>query len=323
MNISYTSFVDELEKIAIDEVMASTIGGAVGNVIGAITNLPVKGKSIAQKKVDEKIEQALQDPNISERKVKGLVQQKKRAQQAAEMSYGRLAAAPAGLVGLLVARELGKNLKASDVGTPRMVRGLKKELHSQMRVVPVSGIRKAMFIPEGGLLPEILRPLEKFLYKKRGMPMKEVSEAIRQGGAAFAPYNAPEIVGHELGHAALRRGKWPSRLWSIGRLGGPIAGAVAASAMLSAEDPKDWKVKAAPLAAALGAAPLIAEEALASKKGLRAVKKVAPELSTAVLKGMKGSLRKALATYGVMAGAGAFPFLAMSISRAATGKKPQ
>lgn len=323
MDVNYSSFVDELEKIAIDEVLMATVGGAAAGTLGGIANLPVGGKSLRQRRVDKRIEQALQEPGLTEKKVKRLAKEKRQAQVQAEMSYGQLITAPAGLAGLLVARKLGKKIKGSDVGTPRTVRGLKKELHSQMRVVPVSGAGKAVFIPEGGALPKILRPLEERMYRKMGLPMEEVKQAIRRGGAAFAPYNAPEFVGHELGHAALRRGKWPGRLWTAGRLGAPIVALTTASYMLGAEDPKDWKVKAAPAVAALGSIPLLAEEALASRKGMKAVKKVMPDLSTKVVKGMKGNLRKALATYGIMAGASVLPTLAMSASRAIAGESPK
>jgi hypothetical protein len=174
------------------------------------------------------------------------------------------------------------------------------------------------------MFPEILRPLEELLYKKRGMPMTEVRKALRKGGAAFAPIASPEVVGHELGHAALRRGKWPGRLWTAGRVGGPIAGLLAAGHMLGAKDPKDWKVKAAPLVAAAGVAPLLAEEALATRKGLKAVKKVAPELSTKAFKGMKGALGRALGTYGALMGMSAvLPVAALAVSRTVTGKSPK
>jgi hypothetical protein len=324
MRRNYASFLDELEKIAADEMDLVPVGGAISSVILGAMNIPVEGKSVLQKAVDAQIEMARADPTTSEKKMKRLEKAKKKAQVDADMSYGQLVAAPAGLAGLALAKAISKTIKPSNVGTPEMASALRKELHSKMKVVPTPGARQAMFIPEGGMLPEILRPLEKRMYKKRKMPMTAVSKAMREGGAVFAPIASPEALGHELGHAALRRGEWAGRLWTAGRIGGPIAGVLAAGSMLSAEDPKDWKVKAAPLVAAAGLAPVLAEEALASKKSLEAIKKVAPELPPKVLKGMRGALRRALGTYGAMAGMATLaPITAMAISRATTGKKPQ
>jgi hypothetical protein len=324
MQPDYTAFLDELEKIAIDEVLVQQIGATVGGALGGLRNLPVKGRSKAQEAVDRKIEAARADPTTSEGKMKKLEKAKRKAQIRAEMSYGQLATAPAGLAGIALAKAIGKKMRFSDIGTPEMASALGKELHSKMKRVPVSSAGKAVFIPEGGMLPKILRPLEELFYKNRKMPMTEVRKAIRKGGAVFAPVASPEVLGHELGHAALRRGKWPSRLWTAGRIGGPVAGLLLASHMLGAEDPKDWKVKAAPLMAAASVAPVLAEEALASKKSLEAIKKVAPELSTKVLKGMKGGLGRALGTYGAVLGMSAvLPATAMAISRSVTGKKPQ
>jgi hypothetical protein len=74
--------------------------------------------------------------------------------------------------------------------------------------------------------------------------------------------------------------------------------------------------------AALGLAPLLADEALSSKRGLEAVKKVMPGLPPETLKVMRKNLTKAFGTYGSIVGIGGLvPLSAMALNRALSGKK--
>lgn len=318
-SVSLRAFSNELEKISSLQV-AALIGGAVVQALQSIPNLPVlKGRSMMERHWEKK---RSKEENLSQKDRESYDKQLNKARINKEMSVGMLAGAPAPLLGMRVAGSIGKRINPVEVSNGIELAGkLSRELAPTIKIVDVPRWRSSVMIPEGGSFPKILRPLEEKMYAAMDLPMHEVRKALDKGGAVFAPTKNPAILAHELGHASLRSTKARRLAWKTGRMGGLIGGSLAASAMLSSDDPKDWKVKAAPAVAAVGAAPLLLDEALSSKRGLEALKKVAPELSVETVKKMRGNLGKALGTYGAfITGAVVAPIAAMSLSRQLWGK---
>jgi hypothetical protein len=314
----WAGFHDELTKIAIP-VSTLLNYAAAGSAAGQLPHLPVFGnKSLMELVVEDK----LKNPRTTPEKKEKLHKKLDKLNVAADSSPGNLigiAGVPLGFAG---ARHFGKKLKngilplegglsVKEVDELKKSLGVPEALHFN-----TGNFSNAMAIPSGGTLPKFMRPLEKMLYEGKGLHYSDVEKAINSvSGGAFAPGRNPEVVAHELGHLSLRNNPLGKLLVGKGRALGPLLGAVGSTYMMSDKDPESWKVKAAPLAMLAGITPVLADEYLASKKGLNAIKKVLPRLAphTGL---MRGNLRNALGTYGsVMAGLGVLPIAAASASR--------
>lgn len=142
-----------------------------------------------------------------------------------------------------------------------------------------------------------------------------VTAPTRKGG---------EFLAHELGHASLRRGGKAARLLgNLSSLRGPL-GAVGSiggmAAALAPEDDASTAVKLAPAIPAAAWAPTLADEAISSVKGYKALKntgKYAPE----VLRHARRNLMKAFGTYGLGAAAATAPIALASYIRSKRAKE--
>ena len=144
---------------------------------------------------------------------------------------------------------------------------------------------------------------ENFLSPAKQTPTYETAvKGPAKRFTAFAPTTqAPEFLAHELGHVAVRRSPLMAKLLNVGRAGGPLAGAVGAGLLAANEDPDSTAVKAAPLVAAAGMAPTLADEAAASYKGMKALRGLG-KLGPQQLSQARGNLLRAFGTYGMAAG---------------------
>lgn len=121
--------------------------------------------------------------------------------------------------------------------------------------------------------------------------------------------HSPELLAHELGHASLRSTPLKHRLWQFGRHL-PFAGLLG-SVYMSSNDPNSTAAKWAPAAYMASWAPTLAEEGLASYRGLKALPKVQP--------GHLKSLARGFSGYGVAA---ALPTLGLHIANRLQQREP-
>lgn len=149
--------------------------------------------------------------------------------------------------------------------------------------------------------------------KSHYMPDKVLGQPTGMGEYVMAPTKSGgEILAHELGHASLRGGKGVGRfsrlLGAAGNLRNPIMGfgALGGTAMaLAPEDPNSTVVKAAPYVTGAAMVPTLADEAVASLKGLKALKGAG--YSPEMLRAARWNLAKTFGTYGLAAGAAVLP----------------
>jgi hypothetical protein len=143
--------------------------------------------------------------------------------------------------------------------------------------------------------PAVYNQLERAV--RTGELSKEELEKAMQGGLSLAsPYGGAHFLAHELGHGHLRQSglgkviaglRWPGV--AVGGLGGLVAS--------TAADPDSPVSKYAPLAGALGVAPMMADEAYASLKGYGAMKRLGYDPQA--LSAARRQLGKAFGTYGL------------------------
>lgn len=128
-----------------------------------------------------------------------------------------------------------------------------------------------------------------------------------------APTRGAEFMAHELGHAAQNK----SKLWRhaniTGRKYGPLAGMLAGGAMIGYGDEGSVATRAAPFVTAAGFMPMLADEAAASIRGIRGLKRMG--VSGKQLNKARINMLKAFGTYGAMAAAGTLPIAALSAYR--------
>lgn len=148
--------------------------------------------------------------------------------------------------------------------------------------------------------PEASRQLE-------GMLGPEDYQKARRAGVILTPTPGKGDVGvyaHELGHAvSAKKNKILSGVQGFARKGAVQGASVIASALMAVapDDAESLVVSAAPAVPALVQAPILAEEALASLRGYKAIKGIGIK-DAKVLKKARGNLIKAFGTYLVGAG---------------------
>jgi hypothetical protein len=143
----------------------------------------------------------------------------------------------------------------------------------------------------------------------------EQSMAMGGGrGQAHAPKHSPEFLAHELGHLNLRRNKVRGGLLTAGRVLGGSVGSAAGGAMAAGGEEGSKTVKLAPAVAAAGQMPTLADEAVSSIRGYKALKKT-KAMNPAQLKAARRNLAKAFGTYGAAAALSTLPVAALSAMR--------
>jgi hypothetical protein len=264
MRPSLTSFVDEMLKIADEEVTVRRVGPELSTGQRALGSLALAGGSLKSG------------------------------------DYARK----------LLSTPLFHSIQAgSSELSPENLERL-RELAPDAKVFDVSSLAEAMMLPK---MPGEGRwsRFKRWAVEMAGVP-SDVIEAAKTNNVVRAPLtHTPEIVSHELGHASLRdparTGKVLRKVIGMRSLGIPL-GLVAGSAM-ALQDPESVTAQAAPAVIAGGYAPMLIDEALASRRGLKAIHNLgaySPEARAV----MKKNLMKAWGTYGVAAaGAATIPLL--------------
>lgn len=174
-------------------------------------------------------------------------------------------------------------------------------------------------IPQGGVPGVFQETVAKTLHHRTGMSIEAARKMAREGGVAGAA-STPEIVAHELGHSSLYKNPLMNKLrWLKGPLI-PLAGLTAVGMSALPESDQSTAVKAAPLVAAGGFLPTLADEAQASIRGMKHLRGAA-KYSPAAIRAMRMNLLKAFGTYGSVAAATTLPIAAYSLYRAHRGDK--
>jgi hypothetical protein len=231
----------------------------------------------------------------------------------------------AGMAQQTIAPRLVKNLKGSQakMGIKDVV-NLRRTLSPQTAVSNVQNPLGSVMIPKGGTLPKFMRPVEKEMYRSKGVSAHGISEGFRRGSANAPLSHSPEFLAHELGHASLRDPSKSGRLVrTMAKMRGiaPL-GIAAGSAMAMSDDPTSMTAQLAPAAAAAGWAPALMDEGMASARGMKAIRglgKYSPE----AMKLMRGNLMKAFGTYGSVAAASTLPLAAITQWRAHRARQAQ
>jgi hypothetical protein len=327
MQPSTVAFFDELEKIAIDPLRASLIAQGVTGAMdiglhgpwseGGIS--PVERQMQQQLLGAKAMQRAAKDKEKAEKQIVKAMKARAQAAESAEMAGAPLGMGAVQAGGFLGARQLGKSIHKGERGlltTSKDIARLQQAIapKAAVELVP-GGIEQAVHIPKGGILPRPLRPIEEWQYKVRGIDPSLVQKGF-EGGVSLAPIRSGAHVGaHELGHAAVGA----TRLGRVGRflrfplgIGGGIGGMIAASKA----DPESATAKyVAPALAAASVAPVLGEEAAASIKAVRGMRRAGfgqPAISAA-----KRQLAKAFGTYGLAFGAPvvASPFIIRAVRK--------
>jgi hypothetical protein len=165
----------------------------------------------------------------------------------------------------------------------------------------------------GGFHPRIKAWFDN-MQAKRSLNLPPHSEqALRSGKITFSPKGGADIFAHEAGHASLARNKLQEVLWGLSRNPWlPRAGILGGAALVANEDPNLALLAPAPVIAA--AAPQLADEGLASVRGLRALGQLG-EYSPEALKGARVRLLKALGSYAAPTVLAAAPLAAIGAYR--------
>jgi hypothetical protein len=313
MEPSTWAFFDELEKIALDPLtQALIIQGATGAAELGFHGPWAKGgispAELQSQRVLTGAEVGLRtekDKKKAEKQVQKAMKRRAQAAEAAELAGSGLAMGGLQAGGMLGARQLGKSLGRVErtlVTTPQEMAQLRGAIAPGANVVTIPrDISSAMHIPKGGVLPRPLRRIEEQMYAGRGIPADVVRRGFEEG-ISVAPIRAGAHVGaHELGHAAVGA----TRLGRVGRfLRIPLGmGAGIGSGIVAMKgDPEGAASKyVAPALAAASVAPVLGEEAAASIKAIKGMRRAGfaqPAISKA-----KRQLAKAWGTYGLALGA--------------------
>jgi len=209
----------------------------------------------------------------------------------------------------LLRRETGPGATVEDIAK------LKK--HMGVEQVPVfhsnNPAGNAAYVPRGGAFRSALgerfgakyRPVEEKLYQSMGAHPEAVRRAMdsQHGGVLTGSNHGPHIVAHELGHAA-GHVKHP-KVWSAlhkSMLPASAIGTGAALGMSAMADPDSKKSKWAPVVGALGQAPKLIDEGMASWRGYQGMKRSG--FNAQQLAHGRGQLLRAFGTY---AGGAALP----------------
>lgn len=217
--------------------------------------------------------------------------------------------------------------------SPADLEKLKKSLASKVTIFPSPYAGNAAHYPKGGmfgkggLLSAIANPGYKAEEVKVVGKLFDISESeakrvISKGGIFANRRRMPEIIAHELGHAA---GHDPKRTPKILRalfraprlvaLAAPVVGGV-----MAAQDPDSVTAKLAPVGALAMNAPLLADEAAASLRGYKAVKNLGT-YGPKTLKLMRNNMLRAFGTYGAAAAAATLPVALIAAIRSSGEKK--
>lgn len=151
-----------------------------------------------------------------------------------------------------------------------------------------------------GEMPKMNEQGKQLMEELRKMSPAERAAAREHGLVTLGPGAHGATVAHELGHARTARSPW-GKVLSTSRFVTKPGGYVGGLYFLAQDDPE--RAKYAPLAALAGHAPELAEEGLASVRGVGALKRTGQ-----LAPGMLRDLAKAWGTYGVHALAAATPF---------------
>lgn len=300
---------DEFEKIALDPLQTSLLSAGIGSAVELGVHGPwgKGGRSFAEMGSEKGLQQ--KDPK---KKLKALKEHEAIVRQAESGGLaGAAGVAPqiAGMYGAgkLLAPSLMKGERAAvqrfGKTTPQAMEALSKHMGpgaKNFHVLENGGIGQALHIPKGGMLPfKKLRDwIERPQLRNRGISDALIDRGHAEG-LSLIPANAGIHVGaHELGHGqfgATGIGRVTRHL----RLPAGIGGAIGANYMAT-RDPDSKAAKWAPAVGALGVAPILGEEAMASFNALRAMKRAghSPEAMSVA----KKQLGKAWGTYGLALG---------------------
>jgi hypothetical protein len=157
-----------------------------------------------------------------------------------------------------------------------------------------------------------------------GVSKKEIDRALNYGVVVAPEYVSHGTLPHEVGHAANRVKNKVLRALSVTVRNSkslmPLS-AIAGGIMTSApEDAESLAVTMAPALPLLAYAPVLAEEALASVRGIKGMRDLGT-YSPKVISQAKGNLVKAFGTYLMSAAAYAAPIAVLSAGRKWMGKK--
>lgn len=205
------------------------------------------------------------------------------------------AASGAGLAQKHLSSRLAGSIKPSEAPmSGRTVAELQKRL-SLTKAFNTPHWQQSMSMDKGGI-----KPMKRFIGDVMGLPKKFVETGISRGAVMAPLKHSPEFLAHELGHASFRDPARSGRLVRTlikARGLGPLAGIIGGGAML-AQDPDSAAAKLAPAAVAAGYAPMLADEAGASLKGVRTLKSMGKYTPA-----MGKSLGRAFGTYALPAAA--------------------
>ena len=181
--------------------------------------------------------------------------------------------------------------------------------------------QSALTIPRGGVPERTQEAVARQLSARSGISGLRSRKLAREGGV-LGPASSPELMAHELGHAGPHGHRVLGKLLRFRNLAIPVAGLAAAGMAGLPEDDNSNLVKAAPFVAGAGMLPMLGDEAQASIRGMRALRRTgryAPE----IMSKMRGNLWKAFGTYGALAAGGVAPVAAYSYYRNRRGKKSE
>jgi hypothetical protein len=254
---------------------------------------------------------------------KEAAEQEKRDEAEAKALAGAALTA-AGMVGGLGMWGLKEALHVSLDNASRAALGPIESLAGKMGIeaparAHIEGGEKFSYLPPSGVRGDVLRDLT-----SQGRSEAYIARAKRAGILVGPPKGRMGVAAHELGHAAnAAKNKLLFSLAITSRkvplIGMPGVGAVVGGIMAAApEDANSWVVKAAPIMPVLFHAPVLADEALASIRGLKGMKALGT-YSPQVLKKAKGNMIKAFGTYLLEAAALSAPVAGIAAARIATG----
>ncbi len=220
--------------------------------------------------------------------------------EARELAGAAIAAS--GLVGTTAAivgnAALGMSLAKNIIPGPHDVEAIAEKMGIESPlVVNDPALRETEY---GYAKPSSIDKKVQTALKNEGYSAAQIEKA-RRAGIIIGPTatRGPEIYAHEMGHAAnaaknkILTAISDRRLYHAAVPASLIAGGLMA---IAPEDADSFIVKAAPAVPVIAQAPVLAEEALASFRGFKALKSLG-KYSPEVLKKAKGNMIKAFGTY--------------------------
>ena len=306
--VSQESFFDELTKIANPMAMMPAVGGMTAAFEGMHGPWSKGGRSPLESKFEGELakqqktlaslkagtpEHAKQQKNVRTHQ-KALKNTREGAESAGVNAAG-LGLMGGGFAG---ARQIGKKLMEGEAGSRtrpadvlRLINAMRPGVGNHL----VSGdLGQALHVPKGGILPKMLRNVEREQLRGRGVSTSVIDDGFARGVNILPKRAGPHVAAHEMGHAVFggsKLGKFTRAVRMPAAVGGLMA-----SGYMANQDPDSTTSKLAPVVGAASMAPVLGEELAASRNAMKGMRKA--KYSPAQLAHGAKQLRRAWGTYG-------------------------